>query len=292
MSSIQNQYGRAADKQGLKPLLLCADDFGMSQEINAGIVELASKGCLSATSCMSRGNAFRQGAKRLADLPTETGLHLNLTEPLDGTGFFQPLPRLIRNCYTRSIPPEIIRAEIEYQLDAFEDVLARQPDYIDGHQHVHQFPIVRECLLEILLRRYSQRLPWLRSTNPASQEGTPLGLRIKAAIIASLGARAMRTQATQHGFGMNAHLLGVYGFTGGETGYLGLLDAWIHSAAEADLIMCHPARRLDANDPLGKQRCAEFAVLSGTGLSGLLEWHGAFIRPTTGLASSSAPKDT
>ena len=268
---------RDADNRGLKPILFCADDFGMSPQINAGIIELANSNVLSAVSCLSRGKDFQQDAPILADLPVAKGLHLNLTESLAGNEYFQPLHRLIWSCYARRIDPQVIRVEIENQLDAFERSFGTGPDYVDGHQHVHQFPIVRDCLIEILLRRYGKRLPWLRSTLRSRQPGVPAGIQMKAAVIASLGAHALQALAIRHGFKTNAHLLGVYGFDGGEEAYGQLLAAWIHCAGPNDLIMCHPARGLDSADPIGVQRCAEFAVLAGSSRLSLLERHRAFV---------------
>jgi predicted glycoside hydrolase/deacetylase ChbG (UPF0249 family) len=260
-----------------KPIFLCADDFGMSTPINAGILALAEQGRLSATSCMPRGQCFQRDAAQIRALPLQKGLHLNFSEDLDGQAFFQPLPELIRNSYLRRLDRKVISAEIEYQLDVFENTLDMAPDYVDGHQHVHQFPIVRDCLLEILQRRYAQRLPWLRSTRRPPQPGIPLGLQIKAGIIDFLGAAAFNAQAKKMGFASNANLLGVYGFDGGEAGYASLLERWIALTGANDLIMCHPARGADPQDPLSAQREAEFAVLSGPLLQNILDQQHASI---------------
>lgn len=256
----------------------------MSPQIDAGILDLAGQGRLSATSCMSRGPSFRQHAARLLDLPIETGLHLNLTEPFAANGFCRPLTRLLRDSYLRRIDRAALRGEIEAQLDIFEVVLGRRPDYVDGHQHVHQFPAVRDCLLDILRRRYADGPPWLRSTRRPRLAGAPAALRLKAATIELLGGRAFERQAHRAGFRTNGRLLGAYGFTGGEAGYLAQLEHWLGDAEPGDLLMCHPARGLTPGDPLGAQRQAEYAALAGPALPGLLERHRARLargRPET-----------
>ena len=53
---------------------------------------------------------------------------------------------------------EEIRAEIGRQLDRFEQPRLCAPDHIDGHQHVHVLPGVRQALLETGAQRYPQRL--------------------------------------------------------------------------------------------------------------------------------------
>lgn len=79
-----------------------------------------------------------------------------------------------------------IRAEIRAQLDTFEQMLGHGPAFVDGHQHVHQLPVVRHELLDELRSRYRDRLPWLRSTRPANAVGHSL---IKARGIPLLGSR-------------------------------------------------------------------------------------------------------
>ncbi|MEI7429546.1 MAG: ChbG/HpnK family deacetylase [Betaproteobacteria bacterium] len=257
----------------LKTILICADDFGLTPGINSGIIELAAQGRINATSCMTRGRFFSRDAPTLAPLAIQTGLHLNLTESLEGGEFYQPLPQLLRNSYLRKLDPRIITAEIEYQLDAFETILGRTPDYIDGHQHVHQFPVIRDCLIAVLQRRYPEQRPWLRSTLPGALSALPLKEQFKAWFIGFLGARSLTAHAQNTGFSMNHHLLGVYDFTGGEHAYLEFLDAWLAAATANDLLMCHPATVADPADVLGQQRVAEFAVLSGERMPALLERH-------------------
>ena len=272
------------DAAGRKPVVLCADDFGMNAEVDAGIVDLASTGRLSMTSCMSLGPAFRQDIQRLDGLPIETGLHLNLTEAIGDYGFCQPLPQLIRSCYTRRLDRRTLHSEIGRQLDAFESATGRAPDYIDGHQHVHQFPIVRDCLVDIMLARYKQPYPWLRSTLARRRSGLSATLRLKAAVIEWLGAGALRKLAARHGIPTTRHLLGAYGFDGGEAGYAALLGEWLRLSEPGDLIMCHPARGLNRDDPLAAQRCAEHAVLSGPRLPELLQRHNAYVAPGMAFA--------
>ncbi|WP_300336112.1 ChbG/HpnK family deacetylase [Accumulibacter sp.] len=273
-------HGLGVVSPALKTIVLCADDFGMAPGIDAGILALARTQRLSAVSCMSRGRHFRSDVPELAGLPIDRGLHLDLTELRPGAesgAFYQPLRRLIWHCWSRTIAPGIITLEIERQLDAFEDALGAAPDYVDGHQHVHQFPVIRDCLVEVLRRRYTGSLPWLRSTLPRDCPGVSLPDRLKASVIGHLGGESLKALAGRHGLAMNARLLGVYGFAGGQEAYSALLDSWLASAAGSDLLMCHPAKFADPADPLAGQRVAEYALLSGERLPALLARHGVVI---------------
>jgi predicted glycoside hydrolase/deacetylase ChbG (UPF0249 family) len=271
----------------LKPIFICADDFGMNAEINAGILELAEAGRVSAASCMSRGKTFVQDARALSLLPIEKGLHLNLTESLSANEFVQPLPALIWQCFSRRIHADQVRKEIDLQLDAFESAFGQAPDYIDGHQHVHQFPVVRDCLIKAMLDRYPACMPWLRSTISPSWE-------VKPNVIECLGARSMKRLADRHGVKMNAHLLGVYGLRGGASRYAERLDAWMGQATSTDVVMCHPAHQSSHADALSAQRFAELSVLAGPTLARLLEQHQTFVSqrlfPAVKCATEPVPR--
>jgi predicted glycoside hydrolase/deacetylase ChbG (UPF0249 family) len=143
------------------------------------------------------------------------------------------------------------------QLDAFETHFGCPPDFIDGHQHVHQLPLIREQLLERIARRYPTHALWLRSTQTARHLTVDRGKRLKARIIACLGARTMRRLADAQGLPMNRHLLGVYGFSASPEEYRQLLMSWFVGAADGDLLMCHPASAIEAADPIGQQRMRE-----------------------------------
>lgn len=255
--------GKAAFGQ-VQQVMLCADDFGMSEAVDNGILKLAEGGKLHATSCLVLGPTFARHAGRLQQTPLQCGVHLNFTEAFGPTGIALPLRRLILTCWARQLPAAKVHREMVRQLDTFESVMGRMPDYIDGHQHIHQFPVIRDALLDELMRRYpSGRRPWLRSTLPPKLSVLPAATRIKAAVIAALGGRHMVRRAHQRGFVTNRCFLGVYDFSGGATVYAGLLRQWLQAAQPGDLLMCHPAEGVDPHDPLGAQRHAEFTVING-----------------------------
>ena len=57
---------------------------------------------------------------------------------------------LIVRAWSASLNRELITQCIEEQWDLFVSVLGKQPDFIDGHQHIHQFPFIRDILLQLL----------------------------------------------------------------------------------------------------------------------------------------------
>lgn len=239
---------------------VCADDFGMSPGINRAVLELAAQNRISALSCLVDGPAARDGAAMLrAELPAvDVGLHLNLTDPFPGATLHFPLPLLIARCYARCMSARAIRDGIRCQLDRFEHLFGCAPHHVDGHQHVHQLPLVRTELLGELARRYPDRRPWVRSCRPPRK--LPAA---KPAIIGALGAGAFTRQAKRLGFDANRYLLGVYDFQGSATEYLRRLGNWFAHAGDGDLLMCHPAAGLGEGEPHGMARRGEYSVLAG-----------------------------
>ncbi|MBP6018459.1 MAG: ChbG/HpnK family deacetylase [Burkholderiaceae bacterium] len=257
-----------------KHIVLCADDFGMNQAVNDGIVALAGQGRLSATTCLVGGPAFRSGAPALLASGLRSGLHLNFTESMGQAGLYMPVSYLIRHSMLRQLDVHQLRAQIDTQLDQYEDAMGQAPAFVDGHQHVHQFAQIRTELLHALDRRYPQHKPRLRYTWPARLTGTPIAQRLKAHIIGALGARPFAALARQQGYPMNRAFLGVYDFAGGPQGYAVLLQAWLQTVQDGDMVMCHPAARVQANDSLGAQRYAEFQVLGSPDLGDWLSAYG------------------
>lgn len=269
----------------MKHLLVCADDFGLHPAVDAGILDLAARRRLAATSCLVDGPSFEEAAAHLPGSGLQCGLHLNFTEAMGSAPMCMPLGRLIRVCWMRHLDPVALHREIGRQLDRYEDVTGRAPDYVDGHQHVHQFPQIREALIGELDRRYPRTgaRPWLRYTWPAPQPGIPLAIRVKSMIIALLGARQYARLSSRDGFRTNRAFLGVYGFHGGATGYATLLRLWLAAARDGDLIMCHPASASVPGDALGAQRCAEYETWCSDDVGAWLQEYGLRVAPAPQL---------
>jgi len=284
--------GMGLDKNGMdgKPMepghiVICADDFGMHPAVNQAVLELGRLGRLNATSCLVDGPAFADDAGALRQLRQQggllaaglqIGLHLNFTETFaQGTGAAlpaTPLPKLMRLAWLRRLDIGLLRREVARQFDRFEAIMQCAPDFVDGHQHVHQFPQIRDALLFEMQRRYPDRSAlWLRSTRchdrpktlHATAQTTSIALkhRAKALVIERLGARALRRKMAGR-WRMSRALAGVYDFQGGQAVYAGLLAYWLAAMQTGDVLMCHPASHIMPHDPLGAQRLAEYRALA------------------------------
>ncbi len=243
-------------------LCVCADDFGMTGGINAAIISLAHAGRISATGCMVKRDAWSIGAKALRHVDAskvDTGLHLDFTHPLPGRATERRLPGLIARSYLGLLDRADVLREIRDQLARFEDELGRPPAFVDGHQHVHQLPTVRETLTEEISRRYGGALPWMRSTAPPPAHRFE---NLKARLIFALGGVRLLDRAARHGIPASRGLLGVYDFSGTAQDYRHRLERWLDQCRTGDVLMCHPSRG-DAVSPdrIDAARRNEYAVL-------------------------------
>src|SRR5215471_21501658 len=130
-------------------MILCADDYGLSNDVDQAILELASSRRLTAVSCMVL--LERCTPKLLADLRAhesklDIGLHLCLTDeglPLSSTQDSplraNPLPAfgaLLKRALRGALPASEVASQAATQYELFLKKCGRPPDYIDGHLHV------------------------------------------------------------------------------------------------------------------------------------------------------------
>lgn len=252
-------------------ICVCVDDFGLHAGVDGAALHLADMRRVHAISCLVGGKSWIASSSWLRQFnpdDLDIGLHLDFTQvPLLGRSR-RSLSELIVASHLRLLDRQAIRAEIRAQLDAFEQLMGRAPAYVDGHQHVHQLPLVRsELLAELTTRRYGVA-PWIRSTRAprARHAGTTTSPGpFKPWVIEALGASGLESAARQFGYPQNRHLLGVYDFRGGRGRFRQLLAGWLRSACDRDLLMCHPSLVVGDADPLIEARQAEFDVLSSVG---------------------------
>lgn len=251
-----------------KRIVLCADDFGMNPAINRGILSLAEKGRLCATSILVDGPVASTDINDLLNSGLQLGLHLNLTESFDQQDFCMPLKKLVRHSYTLRLSRPALNNAIRRQLGLFTDITGMYPAYIDGHQHVHQLPIVRDALFEQLQSLPSK--PWIRNTRIRHCHNLPFKIRAKSWVIAALGARALQHRAQAYGYRQNNRFLGVYDFQGGAKTYEGYMRSWLDACQDGDVLMCHPAFDPNATDDFAQQRHAEYTMLASALMGHLL----------------------
>ncbi len=247
-----------------RTLMLTADDFGQSPGISQGIASLAHTGRLSATSCLTSSMQWPALASTLRGLPPQVsrGLHFNLTlgAPLSSElralwPQFPSLPQLMVQAHTRRLPKKPLAAEFAAQLSAFTEGAGQWPDHIDGHQHVHHLPVVRDVFVRAVLD--------MKVDVAVRNTAGPLGPRaeVKRALIARTGGMSLERLLQRHSIRHNRWLLGVYDFE--VLDYRGLMQGWLANLQfDGGLMFCHPGAADPQPDPIAPARARELAYLS------------------------------
>jgi chitin disaccharide deacetylase len=269
-------------------LCVCADDFGLNPGVNRALLRLAQAGRLNALSCMTNAPAWGAGAAALKALPrtVQTGLHFNLTEGVAlGEALRQRRARLpglghwmARAAVARQADAAVAQ-ELAAQWRAFVQALGREPDYLDGHQHVHQLAGVRQA---VVARAQQAGVP-VRATGhlPGPQAG------LKRWVIERSGGRALTAALDAAGLPRNQVLLGAYDFQAPD--YRALVRGWLHATpAQGGLLMCHPGDADPAADGIAPAREREAHYLGSIAFEEDLQAAGVTLGPTWGHQTSSA----
>jgi|SRR3989339_1554496 len=249
----------------MKSFILCADDFAYNQAISASILELIKQQRISATSCMANMPNWPAAAKQLKEFDgqIDIGLHFNVTEgPALTTIAFKPLKKLLIHSFFRTLNQKCIYNELCAQIDEFVKHFGRLPDYIDGHQHVHQFPIIRSALIQAYQCYFPEKKAYIR----VSSNGFSWSL--KSLIINLSGALSLKRQLTQLDIPHNQSFAGIYNLDP-QQNYANLFSSFIKEISDHGLIMCHPANR--SSDEIAAARQQEFDFFSGEEFAAVLE---------------------
>lgn len=248
----------------MKKIVVCADDYGLYPQIDQAILDLIALKRISATSCLMNFAGIQRAAKQLVPFfsQIDVGLHFNLTEgrPLSASplltadnGEFYCLAPLLGLSLTRKIDKQAVMAECHAQVDMFESVYHVLPDFIDGHQHVHHLPVIRDAVLAVYQQRLRQHKTYCRSVR------TTWPLSVKMIVLQVTGAVIFDRLLKQHTIPHNRSFSGLYGFNP-QTNYSQLWRGFFKQIQTKGLIMCHPGL-LYSEDCIGEVRLAEYTYL-------------------------------
>jgi len=279
-------------------LAVCVDDFGAAPGIADAVEQLAALGRVQAVSCLVATDGWRRDAALLGALgpAIDRGLHLALTEgaPVSRelAQAWPQLPtlgRLLASAHLRLLPRRALEAEVAAQLAAFGDATGAPPAFVDGHQHVHHLPVVREIVLEAVDAMRPR--PAVRNTGRVAGPG----FAFKRAVIESSGGRALAAMLAGRGLETNAVLTGVYDFQ--VLDYGAQVRAWLRRLPRTGaLLFCHPssAGAPAAHDPIADARVRELAYLASEGFGDDLAAAGVALgrvwRPLSETTTRGSPR--
>ncbi len=161
----------------MKQLILTADDFGRSPEINAAIERAHRAGFLSQASLMVNEPAVEDAVRIAQRNPMLcVGLHLtvcagraaNASALTNSAGRFRwaPTPAGLRYFFLPSLTP-LLRDEIRAQFARFLAV-GFPPSYWDGHKHFHLHPTILRLTLPIATEQGFHWMRLVREPGPAA----------------------------------------------------------------------------------------------------------------------------
>jgi predicted glycoside hydrolase/deacetylase ChbG (UPF0249 family) len=124
-------------------LVVNADDFGLSDGVNAGVLRAHAEGIVTSTSLMVRAPAAERAVAAAAAHPElAVGLHADLGEwSRDAAGEWHP-----RYTVVDTADDAAVVAELERQVERFRGLTGREPTHMDSHQHVHRSEPVRSAM--------------------------------------------------------------------------------------------------------------------------------------------------
>jgi len=237
-------------------IILCADDYGLSPGVSRGIRELLELGRLSATSCMVVYPEFSADGPLLKPFfgSADIGLHFTMTQK-------RTLPFVAAESFLYPPPVSKMIAAVEEQVGKFSDALGRLPDYIDGHQHVHLLPVLREAVVRVAARIGAYVRDASEPIGAAMwQRPAPLESMYLSCLSGPLSKLAQRWNvATNRGF------RGARNFRDSRP-FRDLFRSMIAGAGDGCLVMCHPGYSdplLVERDGVREAREAELRYFSG-----------------------------
>jgi predicted glycoside hydrolase/deacetylase ChbG (UPF0249 family) len=246
-----------------KQLVVNADDFGFTPDVNAGIVEAHRQGILTATTLMANGDAFADAVRLAHETPTlDIGCHLVL---IGGQS-------LVTKKAFPGTAPQLVAALVAGQIRIYDELAAQirrivdaglRPTHLDTHKHTHLAPPVLDAVAR-LAEDFDIR--WVRRPFDfplqALRGGVP---RVKRLTSGALGMmrRRFRRVLERHGCRTTDHFAG-FQITGRfRTAELVELMAEIPEGSTELMVHpghCGPALRT-APTRLKESREAELAAL-------------------------------
>jgi predicted glycoside hydrolase/deacetylase ChbG (UPF0249 family) len=217
----------------VRKLVVNADDFGFTRDVNRGIVEAHRYGILTSTTLMATGAAFDDAVALARQNPAlDIGVHLVLVgEP----PFPITMPQLVRAVLLGRIPVyEELRVQIRRILDA-----GLEPTHLDTHKHTHLLPPVLDAVAR-LSEEY--KIPWVRRPfdlplTPATRPAVGWAKRATSQALSVVRGRFARVLA-RHGCRSTDYFAG-FQITGryDATELAQLIRALPDGSTE---FMCHP----------------------------------------------------
>jgi predicted glycoside hydrolase/deacetylase ChbG (UPF0249 family) len=259
-----------------------ADDFGLSEAVDRGILEAHARGIVTSTSMLATGEPCATTLARLRETATlGVGVHLNISDGrpvsrvedvpslVDPEGRFWSGQALL-DALGRLEKGEL-RAELTAQVQRCRQLLGRELDHLDCHQHILLFhPNTLAVFLQLAkdlalpVRSPACFLEASRLDAFVRRIETENGIRL------DLGNRQELAQSLAETYRRFGPVPGPdhfeYRFYGKQATWENLIKTLESLPSGTTELMCHPGGA-EPGDPYGVFRPRELAILTTPGLT-------------------------
>lgn len=239
-------------------MIVCADDYGLAPDIDAAIIDLATRRKIDAVSvivaspwCDARAV---ETLKAVADR-VSLGLHLLLIDGIPlapddelstlvtETGFLPHFAKLLRRAAFGKVKADEVQKEVAAQYNAFVQLFGMPPRFIDSHLHTHQFPALAEGLTAFVLGLDAADRPYVRNTHVPLAKAIRQGVSVWKNLFISLYGTRNRRLLDRLGIQTNTGFAGIYDYRQYKRYPTYYQRMTAHMEDPAGILMVHPGMK-------------------------------------------------
>jgi predicted glycoside hydrolase/deacetylase ChbG (UPF0249 family) len=191
---------------------------------------------------------------------------------------------LIRASRRGDLPLDEIEREIDAQFTRFRTTTGRRPDFVDGHQHFHALPDLREIVLAATARHAPHA--WLRNCEDSPTAVLRRPFRLRALRSAWL-CDGLTEEAAACGIATNRGFAGFYNFSA-RADFGRLFGDFVTAPGAAPLVMVHPGASDAPGDSIAAARVNEARFLGSPAFPALLAARGLQLARGSALLRTAA----
>jgi len=148
-----------------KRLIITADDFGITEGVNSGIIDCYKKSTITDISLLAVGESFEHAVKLAKENNIKKiGIHLSLTGPFKPASMKEEVSTVLNRdktflkshisfflkYFSKTIKPIEIKTEFKNQILKIKNE-GFKITHIDSHEHIHMMPGILKIVINLAL---------------------------------------------------------------------------------------------------------------------------------------------
>ena len=141
--------------------------------------------------------------------------------------------------------------------------MGQPPNFIDGHQHIHQLPVVRDAILKVIASKSFKDKVWLRASGEPLVKTLRRGISIGRTMAIGVLGKSFKKLAARSGLITNDVLIGSYNYQSERMG-VEILSKFLQNTQDGTLMYFHPGYNdpvLETRDILTTHRESELEIV-------------------------------